>query len=431
MWPRRLQRDRSAAHPPAETAPAGGPGESAAQQVLSLYLPAFILGLGTSIAAPAIPVYARSFEVTFGVAALVLVANGLGSAAATLPTGYLLDRVGRRKIVLTGPLLTALTSFLTATAQSFPELLLYRFIAGWALQMWILGRLAMITDRGGDRRGRQITGLYGMDSIGRLLGPAVGGFAAAWDIRVPFVVHGMLALIAILPSFHLVRETQPDAARPARAGGAAASTRGVLAMLLAWPILVLFALQFLASLTRGAIWGGTLDLFVVYAYGIGPEALGILVTATSAIGVPITFAAGHLMDRFGRKATLVPGLALLGAGLFGMAVVAYLGLSLTSYVLVLFWVRAALSLTSGSMQVLASDAAPAQARGRFLGAWRLIAECAQVLSPLSFATVADWLGFGAAFTFLSATSLGAALLLAFGVRETGRRVARAATASGA
>ncbi len=412
-----------------EVAPAG---ESRHQLVLSLYLPAFILGLGTSIAAPAIPVYARSFDVSFGVAALVLVANGLGSAAATLPIGYLLDRIGRRKIVLAGPLLTALTSFLVAAAQSFPELLIYRFIAGWALQMWVLGRLAMITDRGGDRRGRQITGLYGMDSAGRLLGPAVGGFAAAaWDIRVPFILYGVLALVAIIPSFRLVRETQTDAAAPARGERADGGGRLALATFLAWPLLVLFAIQLLASLTRGAIWGGTLDLFVVYAYGVGPEVLGVLVTATSAIGVPITFAAGHLMDRFGRKATLVPGLALLSGGLISMAAIAYLGLSLAVYAASLFWVRAALSITSGSMQVLASDNAPAEARGRFLGAWRLIAEIGQVLSPVTFAGMADALGFAAAFGFLGCTSLGAAVLLGVGVRDTKRQVARAPTPSGA
>src|SRR5581483_8801420 len=183
----------------------------------------------------------------------------------------------------------------------------------------------------------------------RLLGPAVGGFAAAaWGIRVPFVLYGLLALVAIIPSFRLIRETRPDAA-PARARREVGGRGAALAAFLTWPLLVLFGIQLLASLTRGSIWGGTLDLFVVYAYGIGPETLGLLVTATSAIGVPITFGVGHLMDRFGRKATLVPGLVLLAGGLLGMAAIAYLGLSFATYVVALFVVRAAVSTTSGSM----------------------------------------------------------------------------------
>ena len=147
--------------------------------VLSLFVPATILALGQGIALPAVPVYARSFEVSFGVAALVFVATGIGSLVAGIPTGFLLDRIGRRKVVLTGPLLTALASFLVVTAQSFPELLAYRFLGGVASQMWMLGRLAIITDVGGDKqRGRQITSMHAMDSVGRIAGPLVGGLIA-------------------------------------------------------------------------------------------------------------------------------------------------------------------------------------------------------------------------------------------------------------
>jgi MFS family permease len=157
--------------------------------------------------------------------------------------------------------------------------------------------------------------------------------------------------------------------------------------------------------------------------------LGLLVTATGAIGVPITFTAGHLMDRFGRKMTLVPGLALLGVGLVMMMGVAYLGQPFLVYVAALFLVRAAVSLTSGSMQVLVSDAAPTHARGRFFGGWRLIGEVGSMLSPLVFAGLSDAFGFAAGFAFLSLTSFGAAFLLAFGVQERSRRVAAASTAT--
>ena len=138
------------------------------QNVLSLYLPAVILALGTGIALPALPVYARSFDVSLGVASSALVASGLGGLAAGLPTGYLLDRFGRRKIILAGPLVTALASLLLVTAESFPEVLVYRFIGGVAAQMWMLGRLAIVADTGADaQRGRQITGMHAMDSGGR------------------------------------------------------------------------------------------------------------------------------------------------------------------------------------------------------------------------------------------------------------------------
>src|SRR5581483_7413988 len=95
--------------------------------LLSLYLPALALSIGTGIATPVIPSYAKSFGVDFASASLVVILTGFGSLAATLPAGYLLDRVGRRPILLAGPLLTALSAIMTAMAHAFPELLVYRF----------------------------------------------------------------------------------------------------------------------------------------------------------------------------------------------------------------------------------------------------------------------------------------------------------------
>src|SRR5438093_1918137 len=163
--------------------------------LLSLYLPALTLALGAGIATPAIPVFARSFDISVGLASLVFVANMLGGLISTIPTGILVDRVGRRRVIIAGPLLLALASFLMATAQTFPQVLVYQFIGGWAQQMWTLSRLAIIADTGGDRqRGRQITSMVGMESAGRLLGPALGGLMAElWGIRAPFLALGVLA----------------------------------------------------------------------------------------------------------------------------------------------------------------------------------------------------------------------------------------------
>lgn len=390
------------------------------ESFLSLYLPAFTLALGTGIAAPALPVYAKSFDISFGVASLVVIVHLFGAVAATIPTGFLIDRVGRRKILLLGPILTAASSVLTATAGSFPELLVYRFVGGWALGMWSLARLAIITDTGGDRRGRLITAQVGFDSAGRLVGPVMGGLiAAASDVRVPFLVHAGLALLAIAPSFKLIRETTPTGRSGGRmaSASAAGSTTWVKEVLI-FPIVLLCIVQTLVALTRGSIHSGTFDLYAVYAYEIGPDVLGLIAATVTAVSLPITFLAGHLMDRFGRKATIVPGFALLGVALALLAVTAYAGLSLMVYVFVLIAVHLTMAVTHGSMQALASDVAPPNARGKFFGIWRLVGEGGTFLSPVIFALLAQFSGFPASFAFMSVTGFGAAFLTLFFVTET-------------
>ena len=393
------------------------------QNLLSLYLPAFILSIGTGIAAPVLPVFAKTFNVSFGVASLIVIVQMVGGAASTIPTGYLVDRFGRRRVLLAGPLLTAVSSFLVATARSFPQLLVYRFIGGWAQQMWMLSRLAVIADTGARReRGRQINGMQGLQRIGSLVGPALGGFtAAAVGIRVPFIIHGVLAILAIIPSFTLIRETNPgrpagaprssvapvDAEAPAERSKPTSSSYSYRELLVA-PVLVLFAAQILANIIRGTGGqggGGPLFLYAVYAYDTGPATLGVLATMGAIIGVPLVFFAGYLMDRYSRKAGVVPGTSLMGAGMLFLAASAYFGWSFVTFIGGFIWANAAVSLMSGSMQTMGSDIAPPHARGKFFGVQRLLAEVGSLLSPVSFALLSETVNYTTAFLFMGAIGL--------------------------
>jgi MFS family permease len=378
-----------------------------------------------SIAAPALPLYAKSFNVDFGTASMVLVANQFGGTVSTMPTGYLIDRFGGRKMVLLGPILTGFASLLMAFAHSYPELLIYRFIEGWAMQMWTLGRLEIITATGGSRRGTQITGMFGMDSAGRLMGPALGGFVAAvFGLRAPFLLYGVIALAAIIPSFILVPETEYGKAKAAEAAPRAAGERGrpwaLYASLLTVPVLMLLSGQFLASMTRGSLFGGTLDLYAVYAYGIGPETVGLLAALGGAIGLPLTFMSGRIMDRYGRRTTIVPGFCLLAVALAVMAVSAFAHWGFASYVGAFVFARVSLSAVSGSMQVVGSDVAPPHARGAFFGLWGLTRNIGGFLSPAVFAVVAQGWGFGASFVLLGIMSLGTAAIMGTQIKEAVR-----------
>jgi MFS family permease len=392
-------------------------------QLLTLYFPALILALGYSIATPAIPVFAKSFDTGFGVAALVIVVHSLGGLVAAVPTGFLVDRLGRRPMLFAGPILMAASSCLTAVAQTFIQLLLFRFLGGVAMQMWRQARLAIIADVGKNReRGRQMSGMVGVEGAGKLVGPALGGFLATWSIRVPFFAHGALAFLAIVPSFFLVRESMVRVSnRTGKKEEAHMSTRELLRMMFDARYRGFFLAQFFASMTRSVLWGGTLLLFATYAYNTGPQLLGWLATTTSIMGIPITLSCGYLMDRFGRKTTMVPGVLFIALGLIFLAWGAHWHWSFASFVAGFFWIHGGQAVTAGSMQVLGADMAPATARGRFFGFWRLIGQIGQIISPALFAFVAEHIAYSAAFALFAVSSIITAALLAFSVRETVER----------
>jgi MFS family permease len=396
-----------------------------------IYMPALVLGLGAGIALPAVPSLAKSFDVSFGVASWVVTAHLLGNLAGTLPTGWLIDRFGRRLVMIGGPIVTALAAFAVFYAGSFAELLVWRFVGGWASQMWLMGRLSAISQGASpNQRGRQVSWMFGMDNTGMLAGPLAGGaIASQWGEAAPFLVYGAVSLLALVPTF-LFPDRAPGAWGPVKGAGAdrknaqpqpqsqSQGQAGAGAFDIIRSRLAYFAIALFAGLTRGPLSAGLLHLYAAFAYDLGAAEIGLLATAAAFISWPIGFLAGWMMDRFGRKRTMTPGFGGVGLAMGLLAVSAFIKLPFEIYVPLFFLAVALQALTGGSVQTIGADVAPAQARGRFLGIWRFTGQGGAALSPMIFAFIADHVNYGSAFLFTAAASLTVAFLVIFRVPET-------------
>lgn len=365
--------------------------------------------------APVIPGLTRSFGVGIAEASLVLVAVSLGSVAATVPAGYLMDRIGRRPVLLAGPVLTALGSLMTPFSGSFLELLFWRFLVGVAAQLWEQGRLLVIADTAPpDQRARQLQWMRGMLRGGQLIGPAVGGLSAELlGIWIPFALHAFLTLAAVLPSLWLVKESAPGR-RGRDKEDAALGPQGwgpVIRYVLTFQMLVFLGIQLTAQLSRGGQEQGSLSLYAVYAFNLSPGELGALNTVAIFFGLPVPFLTGYFMDRWGRRAVIAPGFGLYAVSLLFISLTAFfplpVGFFLVGYVLV----QASAGTTGGTMQVLGTDLSPPVNKGRFFAIWRLIAQLGATLAPLAYGLVADNISYGVSFVYLA----GCALLVVLGV----------------
>ena len=375
---------------------------------------------------PAVPLLAKSFNVSFGVASLVIITFILGQAAGSLPTGALIDRLGARQVMIIGPILTALMAGLVMTAQSFPEILVLRFIDGWAAQMWLMGRITSISALAdAQQRGRQINWMLGMDNVGKLTGPLVGGFiAAAWGVRVPFGAYAALALVALIPVFFLAEDVRTTKAKARDEG----STRlGWALRQLVLPKLGYFGVAFFGAVCRGPVGGNLLHLYAAFTYNLDAPTIGILAAASSSTLVPIGFAAGYMLDRIGRRWTIAPGYLCFTVAMLWIAGTALLHLSFLWYVGGFIGVVASQGLTVGSTQVIGADIAPNEGRGSFLGVWQLVNLSGSSVSPLVFAFLADKAGYDWSFVVLAGAALAAGVLLLL-LPETGRAMRKAAAA---
>jgi len=96
---------------------------------------AFLFTLGQGVLRPTMPLYLQHiFSASYQMVTLIPVAFGIGKCVASLPSGYLLNRLGRRRLMAGGLILIALADLGSATTSAYGVFLGLRALGGvgWA-----------------------------------------------------------------------------------------------------------------------------------------------------------------------------------------------------------------------------------------------------------------------------------------------------------
>ena len=127
--------------------------------------------------------------------------------------GKLINKFGERRIVLTGLLLNALGMVLLLTAYTFASLTLYLTIAGIGNQLIRPTNTSWISKRTEIGQGAAIGIMDAFLSLGRILGPLLGGWLYAKEAYPYAVLAGILVIATLCLYFPLRRITDEVAAR--------------------------------------------------------------------------------------------------------------------------------------------------------------------------------------------------------------------------
>ena len=173
-----------------------GPFRGLPREVAILTAVSFTVALGFGIVAPDIPAFARQFGVSTAAAASVISAFALMRIAGALPAGRLVDRFGEPVVMAAGIAIVAVSSILAGFSGSFAELIVLRGAGGLGSAMFgVSSQTLLLASVPGADRGRA-SGLYaGGFLVGGIAGPAVGGLIAAWSMRAPFIIYGVLLIV--------------------------------------------------------------------------------------------------------------------------------------------------------------------------------------------------------------------------------------------
>ncbi|MEK7215802.1 MAG: MFS transporter, partial [Chloroflexota bacterium] len=346
--------------------------------LLSLYIPSMVMSFGQGMVVPTVPVLATHFEVSVGLAAQIVTAQLLGRVIILIPAGVLIDRLGRRPMLIAGPVVIAAGALITALSPNFWVLLAAQVVIGAGNNLWQTAReIAAIDLVRPEQRGRLLSGFMGMGSVGMSIGPLLGGWMTqSFGFHTVFWAYAAMGVATLFISF-TIPET---AARVRSANPSAFSIGGLKDIDPYWrPTFIALIFNSFAAFMRSSMANAMLPLYAGSMLGYSPVEVGTLFTAMGIVNFIMIVPTGVISDSWGRKAVVVP------SAVFGT--LAFLGIPLFQDLLPLVLLSGLLGLSNGlglgTMASYSYDVIPPEARGRMQAFRRTIGETGGVLGPMA------------------------------------------------
>jgi predicted MFS family arabinose efflux permease len=311
-------------------------------------------------------------------AGLVLVVYGAGAIVAAPAAGWLSDRIGPLRLMKASLVLSGAVMFVFPFARTFGQIATAAFALALVNEAFRPASLAVIGDAvpAPDRKAAFALNRLAIN-LGMSIGPALGGFLATVSFLFLFAVDGTTSLVAgvlLAASLPGARIASADTASPAAAPeaspwGALGDPRWLAFLVGALPIAMLF-FQPLAAM----------PLHIVRDLGYSERAFGLFVSINTVVIVLVEVQLNLAMAEWSHRRSLVVGALLGGAG-FGALAFAVEPWAIAATVLV--WTAGEMILFP-AMAAFASDLAPADRRGAYMGVYSSMWSVAFAVGP--------WLG---------------------------------------
>ncbi|ASS67553.1 MULTISPECIES: MFS transporter [unclassified Paenibacillus] len=289
--------------------------------ILLLMLNLFLVFTGIGLVIPIMPKFMELLGINGSLVGLLVAAFSLTQLLFSPLAGRLADAFGRKRMIVAGMTVFAVSEALFGMAEQPWLLFASRLLGGVSAALImpaVMAYAADVTTR--EERAAGMGYINAAITTGFIIGPGIGGYIAEFGLRVPFYAAGAAGLIAACLTFFVLQESKPAAEAEAPADAAPSPVRpqkGLVAQLLTahrepyfLSLIVVFTLSFgLANFET--VFG----LFVDHQFGFGPKDIAFIITFGSIAGAVVQVTAfGWILNRFGEKRVITT--CLLFAGIF-------------------------------------------------------------------------------------------------------------------
>jgi MFS family permease len=358
--------------------------------------------ISTEMLYPVLPVFlTQTLNASGSIVGLI---DGIAQATQNIVqgfSGWLSDKLQKRKaIALAGYLLSALAKPLMGVAGAWPGVFGARFLDRFGAGTRSAPRDALIASSVTEENRGRAFGLEGMgDNAGAFLGPLVAVFLLIRlhvDIRWIFylaVIPGLLAFAMIL----LVKERAAEVAAKSKIDVSVRQFPRAY-----WKYLLVTGIFEIGNSSNAFLILQTKDI------GVSLQGTILIYAAFNLVAALISYPAGSLSDRWGRKTVLLSSFIIFG--------ISYLGFAFTRNIVVIATLFVFYGLYQGIFRSIgkafASDFVPDRLRASGVGWYSTTVGLLQLVASLVAGLLWDRIGHAAVFLYGAASAAaGSAALL--------------------
>jgi DHA1 family multidrug resistance protein-like MFS transporter len=249
---------------------------------------------------PLFPLFLDSHGASEMDISFVISLSNLASTALMIPIGFLLERVGKKRMLIIGLLIWTVTPVFMGSTKNWRIVApLYMF---YNLAEAFVGpaRITMIAEYSTPESQATVFGIMSMDwSVGGIISPPLSGFLAersGWHL--PFQVAAIFMALSLVPAF-MLRDKKAEGTQELRVSALNIFRQEY------FTTISLFFIFACALSTGQSVVGTMLPIFLKNQMELSPSSIGIFFTGSSVLSLLSQVPGGWLADRYGRKRVIL------------------------------------------------------------------------------------------------------------------------------
>lgn len=340
--------------------------------ILPVYLPSFLFSVGEGAVLPILPSAAEHLGANLPLAGFIAGVSLIGQVLWDVPAARMVAIMGERRSMILAGLTTCVAYVAAELTGSLLLLALAMVVVGAMTSVFGLARHGWLAEHVPfAQRARALSLMGGIFRGGMLVGPLLGSLIIYLSgVQTVYYVAVATTLLSSAVLFLSPRDAVSDATEVDKISTFRVAMENRDKLLTAGLSAAIVSVMRTVRSLGLPLWG----LYI----GMHPGTTSLIIGITGAIDFALFYVSGQIMDKYGRRAALVPTLVGLSVGIFALT----LASNDFGFILVALVLSLANATGSGLVLTIGADLAPAGERNEFLAAFRLMIDSATAATPI-------------------------------------------------